>query len=152
MLLYLARLFSRRKSRETWEFRLIQPDDKALGASPWIWDHTEAYRCPQKRPEAFCGALRSPVSCSSRSDLAVRVDLPEMMLDRSSSIASTLGGSLKRELRVVKATRIDHQASWIISGRSTRTAKSARLEQLTGPEAISIKAPQKASGLFFGLQ
>ena len=83
----------------------------------WIWDSIKAYWSPKNRPEAFCGALRSPISCSSRSDLAVSVNLPEMMLDRSSSIASTLGGSLERELRVIKATRTDRQASFLADWR-----------------------------------
>ena len=61
---------------------------------------------PKNRPEAFCGALRLSVSCSSHADSAVRINRPEMMLDRSSSIASTLG-SLERERRVVKATRLE---------------------------------------------
>ena len=67
---------------------------------------------PKNRPEALCGALRSSVSCYSCTDSAVRVDRPEMMLDCPSSIASTLG-SLERELRVIEATRIDHQASFL---------------------------------------
>ena len=97
------------------EFRLIQPDDKAFRGSGIVLKLTEVQRTDLK---LFCGALRSPVSCSSRSDLTVNsVDLPEMMLDRSTSIASTLGGSLERELRVIKATRIDHQASFLADPR-----------------------------------
>ena len=72
---------------------------------------------PKNRLEAFCGALRSSVSCSSRTGSAICVDRPEMMHDRSSSIASTLG-SLKESLyRVIKATRIDHQASFLADQR-----------------------------------
>ena len=67
---------------------------------------------PKNRLEAFCGVLRPFISCSSRASSAICVDRPETMLDHSSSIASTLG-SLERELRVVKATRIDHQASFL---------------------------------------
>ena len=67
---------------------------------------------PKNRLEAFGGVLRSSVSCSSRVGSATRVNQPETMLDRSSSIASTLG-SLERELRVIKATRTDHQASFL---------------------------------------
>ena len=46
---------------------------------------------PKNRPEAFCEVLRLSVSYSSRADSAIRVNRPEMMLNRSFSIASTLG-------------------------------------------------------------
>ena len=36
---------------------------------------------PKNRLEAFCGALRSSVSCSSHAGSAIRVDRPETMLD-----------------------------------------------------------------------
>ena len=36
---------------------------------------------PKNRLEAFCGVLRSSVSCSSRAGSAIRVDRPETMLD-----------------------------------------------------------------------
>ena len=36
---------------------------------------------PKNRLEAFCGVLRSSVSCSSHAGSAVRIDRPEMMLD-----------------------------------------------------------------------
>ena len=111
--------------------KFVWPNDKALGAFPWIWDRIEAYWSPRNRPEAFCGALRSPVSCSSCADLAVCVDLPEMMLDRSSSIASILGGFLERELRVDKATRIDHQASFLADWRERLNRHGYNLQAIS---------------------
>ena len=94
---------------------------------------------PKNRSEAFCGALRSSVSCSSCAGSAIHVDWPEATLDRSSnsSIASTLG-SLGRELRVVKATRIDHQASFL-ANRREQLSRRGYIEQLTD----NLKAPQK---------
>ena len=51
--------------------------------------------------------------------------------------------SLSREPRV--EAMLEERSS-IVSGRSTRMAEPARLEQLTD----DLKTPQKASGLFFG--
>ena len=50
------RLFLRRRQRSL-EFRLVQPDDKALEAFPWIWDRVEAYRRSKEQTRSFLWSL-----------------------------------------------------------------------------------------------
>ena len=63
------------KALESWSFNFYNQMTQGF---PWIWDRIEAYQSPKNRPE---GVLRLPVSRSSHANLAVRIDLPEMMLD-----------------------------------------------------------------------
>ena len=142
VLLNLSYLFLRR-GREAWSFNLYSQMTRLWEPSRGSEIVSKLTEGSKNRLEVFCGALRSPVGCSSCTGSAIRVDRPETMHDHSSSIASTLG-SLERELRVIKATIIDHQAWFLADRREWLNRRS-----YNNLQTIS-RFYKKTSSLFFG--
>jgi hypothetical protein len=122
-------LILRRRQRSL-EFWLLRPEDKALGAFPWIWDRVEAYRRSEEQTWSFYGALGSSVSCFSHAGSATPVQ-PFALIGQKRCLivnSSSFADSISPLSHTEREPRVEAILEWL----------EQRTDNLNAPQKLQV--------------